>query len=567
MQPKTKYHLNFLSRKKWLSLFEETRSTQTARKVLLAYPRLPLTFWSMQFMLDDLLQGPKAAFVPLSLLTMAAFLPSNWQLRLVDENVEPIKDDDLKWADIIMASSMQDQIPSLDRLVSRAHALGRPVVVGGLDPSLRPHLYENIDYLHSGLVGDATFEMIKQLSNDASRPTKQVVWKVKETVHLEDYPLPRYDLIQNEDYMALSLQYAAGCPFSCEFCEVIRYLGQKPITKRPEQILAELDLVYQKGYRGNFFFVDDNFIGNIGHASEGLKAIADWQRRHGYPFQFFTEASLNLARRPDLMAGMKEAGFYAVFLGIETPDDDALKSVGKNQNIVQPLHESITEIQRNGLQIFGAFIVGLDDAHPNTHERIAAFIEKTDICVSLLSVLVAPEKTALYDRLARDGRIIFKNHKEERIYDSNVLFLGGQKAVFEEYLKLWNRVYEPKALFRRIARNIARTGGGSGRYSRLVSKTIGLKMLPRLLWKMGVRSNYRRHFWRAFATAIFRAKLPYFFYLALTAYHAIRFREHLLDNPPLPVDDHGMPEIPPEFKDNPLAPNYTRFKNGPLILD
>ena len=567
MQTAKRYHLSFLSKEEWLRIRKEARSVNTPRNVLLAYPKLPRTFWSMQFALDDLLRGPKTSFVPLSLVTLAAFLPGSWNLRLADENVGKIKDEDLEWADFVMASSMHDQIRSLDALISRAHALERPVVVGGLDPSLRPHLYENADHLHSGLIGDATFDMIKHLDNDVSRPTRQVVWKNQKTVHLEDYPLPRYDLVKKKDYMALSLQYGAGCPFSCEFCEVIRYLGQRPITKKPEQIIAELDLVYKKGYRGNFFFVDDNFIGNISHASEALKAIADWQKRNGYPFQFFTEASLNLARRPDLMTRMKDAGFYAVFLGIETPDDDALKSVGKRQNVVQPLHESIAEIHRNGFLVFGAFIIGLDDDGANSHEKIAAFIEQTDICVSLLSVLVAPEKTALYDRLAHEGRIIFKSHKENRIFDSNVVFCGGQKAVFEEYMKLWKKVYEPQALFGRIGRNILKTGGGHGRYMNLLPKALGIKMLPRMLWKMGIGSNYRRHFWKAFAIALVRGRLPYFFYLALTAYHAIRFRNLMLINPPVPAESQDATEIPPEFRKNPLAPNYTRFKNGPMLLE
>src|ERR1700720_2520009 len=314
-------------------------------RVLMVYPKfIPNSFWNYTEACE--LVGAKYPAAPLGLITVAAMLPKHWDIRLVNRNTEPLTDADLDWADLVMIGGMLNQQPDFIDLIDLAHLHGKPVCVGGPDVSSSPHLYADADFQ---VIGEAEQIMVDFIAAWESGERKGVFIAEKFKIDVTQSPMPRYDLLKLDHYLYVGVQYSRGCPFTCEFCDIIELYGRVPRTKMTQQVFAELDTLYALGYRGHVDFVDDNFIGNKKALKAFLPELAGWQRAHDPPFEFSTEASVNLADDQALLEMMKAANFFTVFVGIESPDPDSLVAMKKKQNTRRNLVESVHRIYRAGI--------------------------------------------------------------------------------------------------------------------------------------------------------------------------------------------------------------------------
>ena len=406
---------------------------------LLLYPRHPPTYWGNNFSLDIL--GIRAAFPPLGLLTVAAMFPSRYNLRVVDLNVTSLDDRDLEWADLAFTSTMIVQRPSLEQVVERCNRAGVPVIAGGPHPTTFHREMEGIDHFVLDEVEETFPAFLRDLENGAAKRVCRAPRKPDVTLT----PLPRFDLIDMNDYYSMCLQFSRGCPFDCEFCDITKLYGRVSRTKTPGQMVAEFDHLYELGWRGPLFLVDDNFIGNKREVTRLLPAIAEWQRERGHPFALSTEASVNLVRMNDLMDVMIEAGFDTVFLGIETPNPKALKKMKKPQNINvrddNYLFTAVRRIQQKGMQVQGGFILGLDEDDESAFDAQIDFIQETGIPIALVGLLAALKDTNLWERLKREGRLL------DRPIEINATSLNFKPqmdpaTLIEGYLRVIGTIYD-----------------------------------------------------------------------------------------------------------------------------
>jgi radical SAM superfamily enzyme YgiQ (UPF0313 family) len=367
--------------------------------VILLYPEFPDTFWSFKHALKFIHR--RASSPPLGLMTVAAMLPADWQLRLVDLNVHPLTQKDLDWADMAMISAMVVQRSSAVELIRRCKDAGLSVVAGG---PLFTQEYEAFPQVDHFVLNEAELTLPSFLT-DLQRGAPQRLYRSDDYADIHQTPAPRWDLVDFSQYDSMSLQFSRGCPFSCEFCNVTALLGHRPRTKTAGQLVAELDSLYAAGWRRNVFLVDDNFIGNKKILKdEILPALIEW-RKGKVGCGFITEASVNLADDPELMALMVQAGFNSVFVGIETPDEASLEECHKRQNKGRDLVESVKIMQHSGLQVMGGFIVGFDSDTPYIFQRQIEFIQKSGIVTAMVGLLQAPLGTKLYQRLKSEGRL------------------------------------------------------------------------------------------------------------------------------------------------------------------
>ncbi len=371
---------------------------------LLIYPKHPPTYWGNNFALD--LLGIRAAFPPLGLLTVAAMFPPRYDLRVVDLNVTTLEDSDLEWADLAFTSSMIVQRPSLDEIIKRCNDAHIPVIAGGPHPTT---FHEEMDGV-AHFVLDEVEETFQDFLNDLERGTAKRIYRAPRKPDITLTPLPRFDLINMNDYYSMCLQFSRGCPFDCEFCDITKLYGRVSRTKSPEQMVAEFDHLYELGWRGPLFLVDDNFIGNKREVTRLLPVVAEWQQERGHPYSLSTEASVNLVRMKDLMDIMIAAGFDTVFLGIETPNPKALEKMKKPQNINMRddnyLFKSVRKIQQKGMQVQGGFILGLDEDDETAFDSQIEFIQETGIPIALVGLLTALKGTNLWTRLEQEDRLL-----------------------------------------------------------------------------------------------------------------------------------------------------------------
>ncbi|MYI46102.1 MAG: DUF4070 domain-containing protein [Gemmatimonadetes bacterium] len=406
---------------------------------LLLYPRHPPTYWGNNYALD--LMGIRAAFPPLGLLTVAAMFPSRYNLRVVDLNVTSLEDADLEWADLAFTSSMIPQRPSLEQVVERCNRAQVPVIAGGPHPTTFHEEMAGVDHF----VLDEVEETFPSFLRDLENGTARTVYRASRRPDVTLAPLPRFDLIDLSDYYSMCLQFSRGCPFDCEFCDITKLYGRVSRTKSPEQMVAEFDHLYELGWRGPLFLVDDNFIGNKREAKKLLPAIAEWQRERDHPFSLFTEASVNLVRMDDLMDVMIEAGFDSVFVGIETPNPKALKKMKKPQNIDMRddhyLFKAVRNIQEKGMQVLGGFILGLDDDDDDAFDAQIDFIQETGIPMALIGLLTALKGTNLWTRLERENRLL---DKPVEIDDTALNFKPQMDpgTLVEGYLRVIGTIYD-----------------------------------------------------------------------------------------------------------------------------
>jgi radical SAM superfamily enzyme YgiQ (UPF0313 family) len=503
-------------------------SVHNRRHVLCVFPHYTPAFGTFNHAYR-LMKGVRAFMPPQGLLLIAAYLPDAWEVRFIDENIARAGQADFEWADAIMVSGMHVQAAQVHDIARRAHARGKPVVLGGPSASASPEMYPDVDYIHIGEIGDATEQLIAELDASAARPAAQMRFETKERLPLTDFPIPAYDLVPLKHYLMLTVQFSSGCPYLCEFCDIPNLYGRQPRFKTPAQITAELDVMRrQKGHPPVVYFVDDNFIGNRKAAKDMLPHLVAWQRQHGYPLSFACEATLNIAKQPEILALMREASFLGVFVGIETPEADALKAMRKNQNATLPMLESIKTLNDYGLEVTSGIILGLDTDSDDTETRLKDFIDVSRIPMLTINLLQALPKTPLWDRLERSGRIDPDPGRE-----SNVRFLRP----YEEVVSMWRRCIayanDPERLFERFRHQMDSTYG-----NRMLTPARGkltwanlsgaLVLAFRVLLHIGVLSDYRRPFWRAVRHAVRRRQVDAILGMGFIAHHLIEFTREAL---------------------------------------
>ncbi len=413
--------------------------------VLLIYPKFPDTYWSFKYALKFV--GKRAAQPPLGLMTIAALLPGAWKKRLVDTNVERLRDRDLAWADVVLLSAMHIQRESLLAIVERCRARGLRTVVGGPIASSVPAADLKTDHV---VIGEAE-SLIADLARDLEEGTARPVYQAAERPEMTVSPLPDLSLIKMKRYSTMTVQYSRGCPFNCEFCDIIEIYGRRPRTKAVAQVLAELDQLRAAGWREAVFIVDDNFIGNKARAKELLRALVEWRSQVEAGFEFITEASLNLADDTELMQLMKDAGFKSVFLGIETPDESGLIASNKLQNTRRSLLESVARIQSYGIEVMGGFILGFDTDKEDIFDRMVEFIERSGIPIAMVGLLQAMPGTQLFRRLRQEGRIVDAGDGNNTFCDRlNFLPRMDAAKLVEGYRQVMKRIYNCEAYYERV---------------------------------------------------------------------------------------------------------------------
>ena len=375
-------------------------------KALLVYPEHPPTYWGANYALE--MVGIKSAFPPLGLLTIAAMFPPEYELRVVDMNVGPLEDSDLEWADMVFTSTMIVQRVSLKTVIERCNRAGVPVIAGGPHPTTFHDEIPGVDHF----VLDEAEEIFPGFLRDLEDGTAKAMYREPRKPDVTQTPVPRFDLIDLDNYYSMGLQFSRGCPFDCEFCDITKLYGRVPRTKSPAQMVTEFDSLRKLGWKGPLFLVDDNFIGNKREAMNLLPVITEWQKAHGYPFSLSTEASVNLAHLDELMDAMVEAGFDTVFLGIETPNPKALIKTKKPQNTSRKeedfLFHAVRKIQRKGMQVQGGFILGLDSDDEGVFDAQIEFIQQAGIPVAPIYLLTALRGTDMYERLRAEDRLLDK---------------------------------------------------------------------------------------------------------------------------------------------------------------
>jgi radical SAM superfamily enzyme YgiQ (UPF0313 family) len=454
--------------------------------VLLVYPRFPDTYWSFRYALS--FQGKRAAQPPLGLMTVAALLPESWNKRLIDTNVERLNDSDLAWADVAMLSGMHVQQEDLLAIVRRCRAQGVRTVVGGPIASSLPASELEADHV---VIGEAE-DLVADLARELQAGTARLVYQAAERPSMDRSPLPDFSLIRMKKYSTMTVQYSRGCPFNCEFCDIIAIYGRRPRTKPVAQVLAEFDRLYAAGWRGPVFIVDDNFIGNKVRVRELLKAVTEWQRARGFPFRFITEASLNLADDRDLLQSMKDAGFASVFLGIETPDESSLAATQKYQNTRRDLLDSIATIQDYGIEVMGGFILGFDTDREDIFDRLVDFIQKSAIPIAMVGLLQAMPGTQLFRRLSSEGRILHAGGGNNTASELNFLPRMNSAKLVEGYRSVLRRIYSRDAYYERVRAYLSRC---RPQYRRHVSLG-NLRALFLSILRQGVLDKARLSYWK-----------------------------------------------------------------------
>ena len=463
---------------------------------LLIYPEFPDTFWSFKHALKFL--GKRAAQPPLGLMTVAALLPGNWNKRLVDTNVERLRDRNLAWADVVLLSAMHIQRDSLLAIVERCRARGLRTVIGGPITSSIPAAELKADHV---VIGEAE-SLIGTLAKDLEQGTAKPIYQAAERPEMHTSPLPDLSLIKMHRYSTMAVQYSRGCPFNCEFCDIIEIYGRRPRTKAVSQVLAELDQLRAAGWREAVFIVDDNFIGNKARAKELCVALAAWRSQYKISFDFNAEASLNLADDPELMQLMKDAGFVSVFLGIETPDELGLIASNKLQNTRRSLLESVATIQSYGMQVMGGFILGFDTDREDIFDRMVDFIQKSGIPIAMVGLLQAMPGTQLFRRLWREGRILDAGEGDNTDDKLNFRPNMDPARLVEGYRSVLKRIYSCEAYYERVKLYLSRTQAyPDERKTRQQWLTRGnIRAFVTSILRQGVFGRQRWSYWRFLLT-------------------------------------------------------------------
>jgi radical SAM superfamily enzyme YgiQ (UPF0313 family) len=458
-------------------------------RILLVYPEFPDTFWSFKYALR--FTTKKSVFPPLGLLTVAAMLPEDWEKRLVDMNVRPLRDSDIKWADCVFLSAMSVQSGSAEAVIARCRRAGVRVVAGGPLFTAFPDKFDAVDHL----VLDEAEATLPPFLDDLKQGRTRHIYQCDRKPELVATPVPLWSLVRMKDYSSMNIQYSRGCPFNCEFCDVVALFGRRPRLKSPEQVTAELDALYAQGWYGDVFFVDDNFIGNkeVLKASV-LPAVIAWQQAHGRPFVLDTEASINIADDEELMRLMVAADFEQVFVGIETPNEDSLSECGKHQNTGRNLLDSIAVIQSHGMEVQGGFILGFDSDPDTIFDTLIRFIQQSRIVVAMVGLLNAPRGTRLYARMEKEHRLTSDFTGDNTDYSMNFAPKMARDKLIAGYKRVVGSVYGPESYYRRVMRYLDAQRARPQRAGKI--RPADVASFLKSVFRLGIAGKERRWFWR-----------------------------------------------------------------------
>jgi radical SAM superfamily enzyme YgiQ (UPF0313 family) len=481
-------------------------------RVLLVSAATPDTFWSYKHVLSFI--SKKACFPPLGLLTVAAMLPKRWDLKLVDLNVTSLTDAQLAWADCVFVSAMLAQVDSAREVIARCRQLGKTVVAGG---PLFTTGHAGFPEVKHFVLGEAEDIMPNLVADMISGDLKES-YRCEKRPDIRQTPVPRWDLIKFKHYATMPLQFSRGCPFNCEFCDIIVMNGRVPRLKTNEQMIGELESLVDAGWTGPIFIVDDNFIGNRAKVKEFLRELIAWEERRRIQPQFTTEASLNLADDAELLELMVRAGFKKVFVGIETPQEDSLLECAKVQNAKRDMLTAVKTIQKSGLEVMGGFIVGFDSDKPNIFERQIRFIQEAGVVTAMVGLLQALPGTRLFSRLRQEGRILHDASGNNVEASLNFVPKLDRKVLVEGYRSLVKRLYTPRMYYRRIL-TFLREYRPQGQGIHLSWGDV--KAFIKSLWIMGILSRGRRQYWKFLTKALLfhRRAFPEAMTLAIIGYH------------------------------------------------
>ncbi len=461
------------------------------KNILLVYPEYLKTFWSFEYVMKIL--GRKAAYPPLGLLTISSMLPKHWNKRLVDTNTDKLNNSDIAWADYVFISGMIVQKESALKIIERVKQANKPVVAGGPLFASSDAEFTLVDHLFLG-EGEHT---INDFIKDVEQNTLKKVYQSTDFPDLSCTPVPDWKLINIFNYHSMCLQYSRGCPLNCEFCDVVILNGRVPRTKTKGQVIAELDLLYNIGWRGELFFVDDNLIGNRSKLKkEILPAVIQWQETKRYPFIFNTQVSINLSDDDELMKLMVNAGFTTVFVGIETPDEESLVECSKYHNQNRDLISSVKKLQSFGLEVQGGFIVGFDSDTPAIFQKQIDFIQKSGIVTAMVGLLTAIPQTKLYKRLSETNRII-KESSGDNTLTSTLNFIPRMeiKTLFSGYKRILETIYHPRDYNERIKTFLRQFKPPRKKVFRIKIQKFQLRALFGSIWLVGIKSSGRKYFW------------------------------------------------------------------------
>jgi radical SAM superfamily enzyme YgiQ (UPF0313 family) len=491
-------------------------------KILLVYPQYPVTFWSFKYALKFI--SRKATLPPLGLVTVAAMLPADWDVRLIDKNVKKLSDADLLWADYVFLSAMSIQRESAERIITRCKSLGVKIIAGGPLFTSVPEEFSDVDHL---ILNEAEITLPLFLADLKEGKTRHIytspLW-----ADLAVTPIPRFDLLDKKRYASMNIQYSRGCPFECDFCNITVLYGRTPRTKTALQVIAELDDLYARGWQGSVFIVDDNFIGNKGKLKkEILPAIIAWMEKRRHPFNLYTEVSINIADDEELMTLMVRAGFDQVFIGIESPNDASLAECSKLQNRNRDLIACVKKIQKAGLEVQAGFIVGFDKDPVLIFDRLIEFIQESGIVTAMVGLLNAPHGTKLYHRLKEEGRLVKSATGDNTDFSINFIPKMNQEALLSGYKTILKTIYSPKHYYSRIKTFLKGYHPGPVRGRRVSMNYVmaGFKSVLRL----GIIGKERYQYWKLFFWSLFRR--PRLFPLAITlAIYGFHFRKVFRDH-------------------------------------
>jgi radical SAM superfamily enzyme YgiQ (UPF0313 family) len=519
-------------------------------RILLVYPRFDGNHVVSFSGMVPFYPGRRSVMPPLGLLTFAGCLPSDWPVRLIDENVDPVVETDLRWADVVVLSGMHPQRRRIQEILRQANTLGKLTVLGGPSVSITPEFYPQADLLHVGELGDGTVRLLDFLRTASGKPAQQMVFETGEKTPLDEQPLPALRLIDVNRYLIMPLQFSVGCPYRCEFCDIPIIYGRQPRAKSAARVIRELQAIYDSGFVGTLSFVDDNLIGDRRALHELLPKLVRWQQAHRYPYPLSGEASLDLASDPESLQGLHDARFTHMFVGVESLDGDTLHAIAKKHNTRQPILEAIRNIQAYGVEVMLGLILGFDNDSEQTGERIVKFVEESAVPFVLLNLLAALPKTPLWQRLEAERRLLPSPDEDTLRSDvlltamtTNVRYRLPNEVVVAMLHDAVRNLYHPDNLYRRLrwnaehvygrqiqgvppVHNLRQTWG-------VLAFTLGI--LLRVVWDIGIRRGHRRQFW-GFLRDLVRLRLQGRIHSILevllrvtpNAYHLITWGENLL---------------------------------------
>ncbi len=497
------------------------------RRVLCAFPRYSYSFGTFNHAFP-LMGDVKGFMPPQGILLVTAIIPPEWEVKFVDENIARVTPEEFEWADVVFISGMHIQRNRIHDLARRAHDAGKVAVLGGPSVSSAPDYYPDFDYLHCGELGDATLRLFQHLDETVERPEQQKIFRTVDRLPMADFPTPAYDRIKVRDYLLGSVQFSSGCPFTCEFCDIPALYGRNPRLKTPEQVVKELDMLYEGGCV-SVYFVDDNFIGNPKAADALLDALIAWQQRpdRDYYMRLACEATLNMAGHTKILEKMQLAGFNNCFFGIETPDPTALKAMKKGQNMRMPILEAIETVNKYGIEAASGIIMGLDTDTDETPQALMDFADVSNIPIMTVNILYALPNTALYTRLEKDNRVLPAEKAENR--DSNIVFLRPYEKVVKDWQKVIAHVFGAENLYKRYAYNAEHVyvhrikPKNPARQATWPNIKRALGIFRRILWRVGVCADYRKLFWKMMWHELKQGNIETIFQVAMVAHHLITY--------------------------------------------